>query len=439
MMPRLRILVALNLATIFLLLFLRPADGFLSSLSGLRVAPASPISKTTVMQVPILDDWKLLNSGEVVGTIRNHPEIDDGDVVKTSPIAKPEGAAARVVVSTESGSKYRLGAPSSAQQKAMEKKSATSSSASSRDTEKDLQKALRNAKQEYFLTGVVVGNGNYLLAGKPKRSTSGKSNIYTCYKNDGNGLPQGDALCVKISPNIEAVRRESQNYQKVTSGINRGKFVAFEQFFGRAGDDRQFNKQCAIVMEKGELDLKAYIEQNGPLTGKQLRDCSAAAVQCVQAMHSSKLVWTDLKAENFVVTDVDKFEIKGIDLESAMPVMGNPVDYSPEACPPEFAEAFLSGDGPYFVLRFSYDVWSLGMMMYEISTGTTMFGGKNPSQITKILKDANFAVDVNDVPDDKLQDLIRRCLQKDPTKRPSIAQILLHPYFLTTGIGPFSW
>ena len=42
--------------------------------------------------------------------------------------------------------------------------------------------------------------------------------------------------------------------------------------------------------------------------------------------------------------------VKGIDLESAVRHKGNPEDYSPEATPPEFAEAFLAGDGPDFVL-----------------------------------------------------------------------------------------
>jgi len=69
-------------------------------------------------------------------------------------------------------------------------------------------------------------------------------------------------------------------------------------------------------------------------------------------MHSSGMVWTDLKAENFVTTDNsqtvtdDRLELQGmqgIDLESAIWPKGNPADYSVEACPPEFAK--MKGDG----------------------------------------------------------------------------------------------
>jgi serine/threonine protein kinase len=41
--------------------------------------------------------------------------------------------------------------------------------------------------------------------------------------------------------------------------------------------------------------------------------------------------------------------------------------------------------------------------------------------------------------DKNLKDLVQRCLNVDPVRRPNILQILLHPYFLTTGIGPISF
>jgi serine/threonine protein kinase len=428
------------LRTALLALLLCAGTGaFQSSFGGQRVAVKHAVqsSSSLLMQMPIVDDWKILKSGELVGTVRNHPVLDDGDVIKTSPLANPEGAAATKVVSTSSGSKYRLGNPSIAQLKANGQVSP--GAATQQDDAKALKAALAKAKSDYKLTGLLVGNGNYLLAGRPRRSTSGKATIFTCYRNDGNGLPVGEPLCAKISTNIEALRRESKNYDKVTSGLNRGQFVKFLQFYGRAGDSKGFVTQSAIIMERGIKDLKAFIEENGPLQGKQLRDSAVAAVQCLQAMHSSNLVWTDMKPENFVVTDTTKFTIKGIDLESAMAIRDNPVDYSPEACPPEFAEAFLAGDGPYFILDYSYDIWSLGMLLYEISTGKTYFKGKNPADITKALRNPSFVADTSDVPDDKLRDLIKSCLDRDPKQRPTLTQILLHPFFLTTGFGPFSF
>jgi len=427
-----------------------------------NVARRSSSSSMLKMGVPIVDDWKILKSGELVGCVKNHPVIENGDVIRTSPLQKTNGVAERSIVQTISGSKYKLGTPSAAQQR-VDKKAKAAIAASKNgnkkvvkknvappkkvvqkkavsngvtEKEKESKQAYQKAKNEFQLTGKVIGNGSYLLSGKSSRSTSGKSSILTCYKSV-EGLPVGEALCAKLSPNLELLRREATNYEKVTRGLTRGKFVNFISFYGRASDDN--TKQGAIVMEKGMMDCKSYIEQNGALEGKELRDVAIAAVSCLQAVHSANLVWTDMKSENFVVTSLDPLIIKGIDLESAMPTKKNPVDYSPEACPPEFAEAFMGGTGPYFILESSYDVWSMGMMLYELATGMTFFGNKSPSAITKILKASNFTPDTSGVTNDNLRNLIDSCLRINPKKRPSLTQILLHPYFITTGIGPFSF
>ena len=82
--------------------------------------------------------------------------------------------------------------------------------------------------------------------------------------------------------------------------------------------------------------------------------------------------------------------IKGIDLESAMPIRGNPLDYTPEASPPEFARMSLEGRAYDFVLDYSYDVWSFGMLAYELATGRAYFRGKTPTQIINKLGHPEF-------------------------------------------------
>jgi hypothetical protein len=465
------------------------------------------------MGIPTLDKWKIMPNGSVIGTVRNHPSISDGDVITTSPIKNPNAANRQAIVTTASGSKYKLLEPRGGvviygsstvarpavqpqqppqqqqqQQQSKQKEKESSSSAppaasrgggsffgnwggggskqataedtqettvngsanamSDEDTAEALKKKVRssqewkNAVQKYKLTGATIGlEDEYLLAGKPERSTSGKSNIWEAYRANEIGLPVENAapVCLKISSNLEALSREYENYRKLSFlGIARtGRFVRCFEFFPVAGYDKRFRNQCALVIERGAQDLKSFLNSRGRLEGKQLRDACIAATQCVQALHNAGLVWTDMKTENFVV--MANGDVKGIDLESAMPVGDNPVDYSPEACPPEFATAFLVGEGPYFELETNYDIWSLGMLMLELATGRGYFDGKNPVQITNLLRDIDEgSLDLGDADfDERLKDLIRRCLQKDPKKRLNTAQILLHPYFLAG--NPFSF
>ena len=157
---------------------------------------------------------------------------------------------------------------------------------------------------------------------------------------------------------------------------------------------------------------------------------------------SAPSVSTDIKPENFIVTtdsigcDGDcPLVVKGIDLESAIPRGDTPVDYSPEASPPEFAVDFHDGRALNHVLEFTYDIWSLGMLLYELSTGRGYFDNESPEEITRMLSSPDFKVDLQDVKRNRLRNLIGQCLQTNPKKRPSINEVLLHPYFLTTGLG----
>lgn len=391
---------------------------------------------------PQLTDWKILTNGRIVGTVKNHPTIPDGDVITTSPISRPDQVGENKIVTTISGSKYKLGKAQKKSSTTKPKMTSTSSSISSSSSEQfiTVQELQKRARVVFDLNKDVVGDDSrqYLLAGKPVKSTSGKSVIYKAYRSDEDGLPQGDALAVKISSNWEAIEREADNYSKITkSGLIRGQFAELVDYLPTASVvTKKFKNQSALVMERGVTDLKRYIAVNGKLEGSELREATAAAAQCIQAVHASGLVWTDMKTENFVVTSTGAF--KGIDLESAMPVNDNPVDYSPEGTPPEFAAAFLAGDGPYFVLQYSYDIWSLGMLFYELSTGRGYFEGKSPVQITKLLR-TKPTIDTRAIEDTELRNLVAKCVQVDPKKRPNILQVLLHPYFLKSGIGPIAF
>jgi serine/threonine protein kinase len=163
-------------------------------------------------------------------------------------------------------------------------------------------------------------------------------------------------------------------------------------------------------------------------------------------LHKARLVYTDLKAENLISMDQGENDnggilFKGVDLESAIPHRGHPLDYTPEASPPEFAIQYLQGEAYDFILEYSYDIWSFGMLAHELATGRNFFSKKQPVQIMKQLGMGSFEPpDVDgSVEDPKLCDLIKKCLHLDPKQRPTATQIANHLYFRTDSPRLFGW
>ena len=294
---------------------------------------------------------------------------------------------------------------------------------------------------------VVVGNRYVISADDPKQS-SGKSAIFEAFpKDDQGGLMLDYPVVVKLSPNTNALEREAHNYLTITRGPGgiqtADLFVEVHDYLEKADPNcPDLRQHSALIIERGENDLQHYLQKNGCLQGKELQDAAKTAVMCVKAVHDNNMVWTEIKTSNFVLTNdcsssTEGEKIKGIDLESAVPHSHPAIDYTAYACPPEFALEFLCGRQAEMPMDYSFDVWSLGMLLYEMSTGTPFFHPDDDNvYIATTLKNMNGKLDLNKNGDEAIlnqdppmKDLIQQCLEMDPHARSSVNELLHHEYF----------
>ena len=97
---------------------------------------------------------------------------------------------------------------------------------------------------------------------------------------------------------------------------------------------------------------------------------------------------------------------------AAMTVVGTPYYMSPEACQSQ----------PY---TSKSDVWSLGIILYELCTLKHAFVADNLlGLVFKIVQEKHEPVSASGRYSQDLADLIDRLLEKDPLKRPSVREIL---------------
>ncbi|CAJ1943108.1 unnamed protein product [Cylindrotheca closterium] len=118
------------------------------------IAPTPGRASSIRLDETTLEDWQLLDNGSLVGSVRDHPSLNDGDIITTSPLSSPGSVMVDGFVTTLSGSVYKLGRP-------MQLKSPNAvSSAVEEDGSSDRDSLLRVAGLVLtFASGVAVGIG----------------------------------------------------------------------------------------------------------------------------------------------------------------------------------------------------------------------------------------------------------------------------------------
>ncbi|KAH0785433.1 Pkinase-domain-containing protein [Histomonas meleagridis] len=180
-----------------------------------------------------------------------------------------------------------------------------------------------------------------------------------------------------------------------------------------------------IVLELGDADLRSIISSQERLTPNYLRYTWQQMLEAVQTIHENKIIHGNLKPSNFLMV---KRTLKLIDFGFAKVIQGDATStefyQQSNSFQYKAPESFSDWKHPV-KLSTSADVWSIGCILYELAYGRPPFSSSINLGDKIVIK---FDV-LKDFPDfELLKNVMQKCLQPNPKLRPTIEELLCHPY-----------
>lgn len=254
--------------------------------------------------------------------------------------------------------------------------------------------------------------------------------------NNPDQNEESSLAIVKLSANIGAIKWEASAYQLLNDVLSERDRSAFVHTFGMVQPSESTSNCAGLIMERGTDNLRFQIRKKGAFRGQKLKEGFYRVIKIVNALHKHNFVWTEIKAENFVVLYGQHTLLKGIDLESVVPVNHYLKAYSAEACPPEFPAQEIYRSLPKIKGTTNFDVWGLGMVLFEMATGKPLY--EAGLQDIEYIRSELINIDATlERAHQKLRlgvpsgarEIVQACLAKDPNDRPSCEELLANPYF----------
>ena len=262
--------------------------------------------------------------------------------------------------------------------------------------------------------GDIIKNNS--TVGYQKGKLLGKGGFSKCYKCL-------DLKDQKIYAMKELEKKDiSRNEIDIHKSLEHNNIVSYK-------DSIIDNDTVYIIMEFCEnKDLASFIGENKKRKNLKEIEVQYFILQIIHAikyMHKKYIVHRDLKPGNIFLNQNLEVKIGDFGLAKKFAYIGEKIkDHcgTLQYMAPEVVDK--KSESSYEV-----DIWAIGVILYYLIIGKLPFKSSNQEETEEKIKKVDYTYPKDAIISDAAKDLISQILVKDPIKRPSLRQILMHDFF----------
>ena len=280
-----------------------------------------------------------------------------------------------------------------------------------------------NTNLNFYLYGRLIGQGAF-----------GKVNI-------GLNILSGRVVAIK-SFNKKSLSTNGDNMKKILSEtdlmkkLNHPNVTKILEMF----EDDEYILIAMEYINGG--NLFSFVKKRRKLSEKTAKFLFRQIILGIKHIHSKKIVHRDIKLENILIDLNNNIKICDFGIGR---ILKNEKQLLYDKCgtPMYMAPEILLSSKTKGYEGFPVDIWSSGISLYIMLSGTLPFNLKN-NESSDMSEESNNNIElqysiINKEPkkiekiSDEAKDLLKGLLNKNPRKRLTIEQILNHPWLMENG------
>lgn len=206
---------------------------------------------------------------------------------------------------------------------------------------------------------------------------------------------------------------------KIHKSLHHPQIVAFEHYF----EDTE-NVYILLEMCQNQT-LNELLKRRKRLTEIEVQCYIVQLIKALKYLHSHRVIHRDLKLGNLFLTDKMELKVGDFGLATKLDFEG---ERKRTVCgtPNYIAPEILDGKSGH---SYEVDIWSLGVIVYTLIIGKPPFETQDVKTTYKRIKMNNYNFPEGAVISEAAKNLISEILVTDPSKRPTLDQILTHDFF----------